>query len=305
MKNLSLIILAIILAASVGAIVSFGQEPTVPSPPNSAPVKWTEYRISSQKVSIQLPKLPVKRSDSDPCSEIEGSGYHAYADGVVYEFAWYAKAQEPVPQQCPAKSKFSESSFTKRLNDLRFSKLGYVESAAEIGGRPARLMRSRSAEGSVVRTRWLIWQDDRWFELAITRRGDTAVDENRFTAGFKLLSSSGRDVASGADSTLGDADVDLKSNSDGKELAGIVVVTKPKPSYTDFARQTMTQGTVILRVVFLRNGGIGSISVAKALPNGLTEQAIAAAQKLSFLPATRDGKPINVVKMVEYTFSIY
>jgi hypothetical protein len=43
----------------------------------------------------------------------------------------------------------------------------------------------------------------------------------------------------------------------------------------------------------------------KALSHGLTEQAIAAAKKIAFLPATADGKPYNVAKQIEYTFSIY
>jgi len=44
---------------------------------------------------------------------------------------------------------------------------------------------------------------------------------------------------------------------------------------------------------------------ANDLPNGLTEQAIAAARQIKFVPATRDGQPITVTKIIEYNFSIY
>lgn len=83
------------------------------------------------------------------------------------------------------------------------------------------------------------------------------------------------------------------------------ILAKPKPSYTDAARQAQVQGTVILRVTFLANGSIGSISPVKGLPNGLTEQAIAAARSMRFEPAKKDGQGQTVTKQVEYTFSIY
>ena len=83
------------------------------------------------------------------------------------------------------------------------------------------------------------------------------------------------------------------------------ILAKPKPSYTDAARQNQVQGTVILRVTFLASGGIGSISSVKGLPNGLTEQAIAAARSIRFEPAKRGGIGQTVTKQVEYTFSIY
>lgn len=86
---------------------------------------------------------------------------------------------------------------------------------------------------------------------------------------------------------------------------GIKIVSKPRPGYTDAARTNNIQGTVILRVVFLSSGQIGSISPIKGLPNGLTEQAIAAARRISFEPAKNNGIAQSVTKQIEYSFSIY
>jgi len=83
------------------------------------------------------------------------------------------------------------------------------------------------------------------------------------------------------------------------------ITSKPRPGYTDSARQANIQGTVILRVTFLGSGQIGSISPVKGLPNGLTEQAIAAARRISFTPQMAGGVPQSVTKQIEYTFSIY
>jgi protein TonB len=86
---------------------------------------------------------------------------------------------------------------------------------------------------------------------------------------------------------------------------GLKILSKPRPGYTDAARTANIQGTVILRVTFLANGQVGSISPVKGLPNGLTEQAIAAARRIAFEPAKTNGQGQTVTKQIEYSFSIY
>jgi TonB family protein len=84
-----------------------------------------------------------------------------------------------------------------------------------------------------------------------------------------------------------------------------LLTERPKPSYTDSARTNNVQGTVVLRVVLSADGSVGSISAVRGLPNGLTEQAIAAARRIRFVPAKKDGRPVSVAVTVEYNFSVY
>lgn len=86
---------------------------------------------------------------------------------------------------------------------------------------------------------------------------------------------------------------------------GVKIISRPRPNYTDAARQNQVQGKVVLRVTFSANGSIGAISVVSGLGNGLTEQAIAAARGIRFEPAKRGGVPYTVQKSIEYTFTIY
>ena len=86
---------------------------------------------------------------------------------------------------------------------------------------------------------------------------------------------------------------------------GVKIISKPRPGYTDSARVNNIQGTVVLRVTFLANGQVGGVSVVKGLPNGLTEQAIAAAKGIRFEPAKKGGTPYAVNKNVEYSFTIF
>lgn len=85
----------------------------------------------------------------------------------------------------------------------------------------------------------------------------------------------------------------------------IEILSKPLANYTDRARQANVSGTIRLLVGFSASGKVENILIIKALSHGLNEQAIKAARGIKFKPATRDGKPISVVKMVEYSFTIY
>ena len=89
--------------------------------------------------------------------------------------------------------------------------------------------------------------------------------------------------------------------ADGK----LQILSKPRPGYTETARSENIQGTVVLRVTFLASGKIGEVTPVKTLPNGLTEQAIAAAKEIEFEPAVEHGHPVSVTKQIEYSFAIY
>jgi len=86
---------------------------------------------------------------------------------------------------------------------------------------------------------------------------------------------------------------------------GVSIISKPRPGYTDAARQNQVTGTVRLRVTFSASGQIAGISPISGLPYGLTEQAIAAARGIKFEPAKKNGVPYTVTKQVEYTFTMY
>ena len=83
------------------------------------------------------------------------------------------------------------------------------------------------------------------------------------------------------------------------------ITFKPKPRYTDAARQNNIQGAVIVRVTFLASGQIGSVTPVSGLGYGLTEQAIAAAKQMRFEPQLKNGVPQTVTKPVQFNFTIY
>jgi len=83
------------------------------------------------------------------------------------------------------------------------------------------------------------------------------------------------------------------------------ILYKERARYTEEARQNRIQGAVVLSLIFGADGRIYDVRVVRSLPSGLTEEAIAASQKIRFNPAVRDGRPVNVRMQLEYNFTLY
>lgn len=83
------------------------------------------------------------------------------------------------------------------------------------------------------------------------------------------------------------------------------ILYREKAKYTEAARRAGIHGTVILMIVFADDGVLKHIAVIQGLSHGLTEQAIAAARKIRFNPAMRDGKPVSLISFLEFTFNLY
>ncbi|HZB46950.1 MAG TPA: energy transducer TonB [Pyrinomonadaceae bacterium] len=84
-----------------------------------------------------------------------------------------------------------------------------------------------------------------------------------------------------------------------------VITAKPDPGFTEEARKNGVMGVVRLRAVLSANGAVTRVSVINSLPDGLTERAIQAAQRIKFHPAQKDGIPVSQWITLEYNFNIY
>jgi TonB family protein len=83
------------------------------------------------------------------------------------------------------------------------------------------------------------------------------------------------------------------------------ILEKPEPVYTEAARQNQINGTVVLSVVFAASGQVTDIKVVNGLPDGLNESAIAAARRIKFTPAIKDGRPVSMYMQTMYNFNLY
>ena len=78
---------------------------------------------------------------------------------------------------------------------------------------------------------------------------------------------------------------------------------KPDPGFTEEARSNDTSGTVSLAAVLCHTGRITDMRVLQGLPHGLTEMAVAAASRVEFTPAEKDGRPVATHIRFEYNFN--
>lgn len=130
----------------------------------------------------------------------------------------------------------------------------------------------------------------------------TGIGTGRGTGeGSGLGSGSGGGIGNGDGDGEGDGPPRMRTGP----TTGVKIISKPRASYTDTARQQGVQGKVVLRVTFQANGQVGAISPVSGLPGGLTERAIAAARQITFEPAMRNGVAYTVTRTLEYSFTIY
>jgi TonB family protein len=84
----------------------------------------------------------------------------------------------------------------------------------------------------------------------------------------------------------------------------VEIISKPNPVYTEEARQLKLEGEVLLEVLFGANGQLHVNRVVRGLGHGLDESAVAAASKIQFKPAARNGSPMDSTAIVHVTFQL-
>jgi TonB family protein len=84
----------------------------------------------------------------------------------------------------------------------------------------------------------------------------------------------------------------------------VEIVSKPKPVYTDEARQLHIEGEVLVEVVFTAAGQVHALRVVRGLGHGLDEAALRAAEQIRFKPAQRDGHAVDSTAVLHVVFQI-
>jgi len=90
----------------------------------------------------------------------------------------------------------------------------------------------------------------------------------------------------------------------GGGVAAPALIRKQEPQYSEDARRTRYQGTVLLYVEIDPEGKATNIKVQRGLGLGLDERAIEAVQSWQFKPGTKDGNPVTVMATIEINFRL-
>ena len=84
----------------------------------------------------------------------------------------------------------------------------------------------------------------------------------------------------------------------------VTVTHSVMPVYTAEAHSAGVQGEVILRVRFAANGQVEILSVIQSLGHGLVESAENAVRQYRFMPAMRNGRPVDQTTTVHVRFQL-
>lgn len=86
--------------------------------------------------------------------------------------------------------------------------------------------------------------------------------------------------------------------------AGIEILDKPRPAYSEEARRLKIEGEVVLEALFAASGEVRVQRLIRGLGHGLDQNAIQAAEHIRFRPAMRGGRPADLVATVQISFHL-
>ena len=251
---------------------------------------WRRYTVKDEEFSVSLPTLPVLTSTQAPRKSDRKLRFVRRLRTTLNDVYFTIDAFEnPNPQQSveelvaelAAVSEYKLDPATKRhLAIDGFDGAEY----------------SSADNGFIVMVQFLATEKHLYRFAAIGREAQrramteffSSIKLGREPGGIQVSESISDDVYRGRE-------VDVKAR----------IVELPQPRYTKAARKNGIAGTVVLKVVFSKTGEVTNIRVVSGLPDGLTEQAIEAAKKIKFTPATRNGKPASMWMQLEFNFSPY
>jgi len=90
----------------------------------------------------------------------------------------------------------------------------------------------------------------------------------------------------------------------GSPTSPVEILFKPNPTYTEEARQLRLEGEVLLEVSFAAGGQLHVNRVVRGLGHGLDEAAVAAANRMRFKPAQRNGQAVDSTAVVHVVFQL-
>jgi protein TonB len=97
----------------------------------------------------------------------------------------------------------------------------------------------------------------------------------------------------------------LGSGPTGPTLAIPRYGLNPEPYYPAAAREKGWQGTALLKVLVLRNGSVGSLEILRSSGYTLLDRsALKAVKDWKFVPAQKDGQPIEIGVEIPVTFRL-
>ena len=129
--------------------------------------------------------------------------------------------------------------------------------------------------------------------------GDAGVSSGTGSAQRSIRAGGFGDAVSAAPSSGG-----TRQMATAQPVTAAQILEKPRPVYSEEARRLQIEGEVQIEVQFRASGEVYIVRVVRGLGHGLDENAAQAARTIRFLPAKRDGLPVDSTATVHIIFQL-
>lgn len=285
--------------------------------PNDAPVEWKFYDLPNEELSVELPaSVSVSKDSSDKkespvlySSSANKTLFYVTSGkeneiSVLNDIRNLIKTEKAVEQNVSfgdftaSKYSFADSEdFFQTIVLVKGKKRFYIFHA--VGEEKDKPDIERFVSSIKLNSQFIEIPD-----FQKPQEESEQIVQNTTEAGNGIGSGTGSGNGSGFGNGSGSGTPMQKPNS-ANQNSPLKILYKAKPPYTNLARYYSIQGRVLLRVMFLANGTIGTLTPVTKLPFGLTNSAKNAAKQIRFEPQINSGTPYTIVKSVEYSFTIY
>lgn len=263
------------------------------------PSSWKRYTVKGEQFSVELPAKPTMESRAirkDDRERMEIT-FGSYADGIVY-LVHVVENSSP-PQSLD--SFIQEGAVSRRPVNLK------TERKLTVDGVAGKAFAFDGTRGAIQ----FFSKGDRLYQFTAYGAPQDDARVTKFFSSIDLVDKTDGINVSDVRPPWADPNVTLTSAAPERVFTPqevdktFEVVMNSHPEYTEIARQNKVTGTVVLKCTLASDGAIRNIQPVVGLPNGLTEKAIAAARRLKFIPAMKDGKYVSVSTRLVYTFDLY
>jgi TonB family protein len=253
---------------------------------------WSRFTGKDEEFSLLMPKEPslflnyiTERSGQHTLERI----YSCYDKGAVYLVVSY-----------------DTRSINGILENLKAHHFGHggIKYSRDISLAGYKGKEYKLKFGEVVGMLHVYAAKNRGYAVATVQAVDDPPLRSYFLSSLSILTNSGQTTKveptpEPPSSQASDLSLDLSASGlTGKDVTRpAVLVSKPEPSY----RYVGGTGTVVLKVILSSSGEVTNIRLVKGL-RGLTEEAIAAAKHIKFIPAVKDGRFVSYWVQLEYNF---
>lgn len=239
--------------------------------------------VKARRPELVLPApLPVEPIQPPVQTGVFGSNAPTRANPVL-----------PIP---PARSAGFDSSMSQRAAPLLNStRVGAFETHTSESGQSLANARVQTGEFAAARSE----RAARVSAGSISHAGfDVQVEKSQATSADSAIRKTGFDeVKTGAAPVRAAAPAAAATRP-------VEIIEKPRPAYTAEARAQKIEGDVLLDVIFTAAGEVRVLDVRRGLGHGLDQNAIDAARRIRFHPATEDGKPVDQRAVLHIIFQI-